>query len=146
MMKAGLGLLIPLVMLGGAALAQPATAPPPEAPPAAAAPAAAAPAPATPAPSGKSGPKVVEGLTVMGHGPLSKACGERDKDCIAMVVAELRAKYPKELKTWCHQEEVRAAWSNLEADSLYADPYHSPIGGSVAVKPIIKTACQPPKK
>ena len=142
MTRASLGLLIPMVLLAGAAFAQPAPVPAAETPPAAVSPAVATPA----APGGKAVPKVVEGVTVVGKGAQPKPCDERDKSCIAMVVAELQARYPKQLKLWCHQEQDRAAWSNIEAASIYADPYHSPIGGSVQLKPIMKTACEPAKK
>jgi hypothetical protein len=147
MTRASLGLLIPMVLVAGAAFAQPPAAPPPEAPLAAAAPVTAeTPTPPGKAVAGKPGPKVVEGLTVVGKGAQPKPCGERDKACIAMVVAELQARYPKQLKLWCHQEQDRAAWSNIEAGSIYADPFHSPIGGSAQLKPIMKTACEPAKK
>jgi hypothetical protein len=148
MTRATLGLLIPILLLAGAAVAQPPQdAPAVETPPAAAAPPA-TPKPAEPADkplAGKPGPKVVEGLTVVGKGVKPGPCGERDKACIAMVVAELQARYPKQLKIWCHQEQDRAMWSNMEAEAIYGGT-HAPIGGSAQLKPVMKTACETAKK
>ena len=82
---------------------------------------------------------------MVGKGAQPKPCDERDKTCIAMVVAELQARYPKQLKIWCHQEQDRAMWSNMEAEAIYGST-HAPIGGSAQLKPVMKTACETPKK
>jgi hypothetical protein len=38
----------------------------------------------------------------------TKECSSRDKQCIGLVVAELKRLYPEQLKRFCFQREMRA--------------------------------------
>jgi hypothetical protein len=138
-MRAGLPFAAAMTLLAGAATAQ--TSPPPPAadpPP----PAAAAPARTTP----KADNGTVSGVTVM---PLpQKACSSRDKDCIAMVVAELKRLYPEQLKQFCFAEQTKAVRNQFVNDQLL-DALHGngpPTPTAFPVSPIIKTACATDKK
>jgi hypothetical protein len=83
-----------------------------------------APAPA-PAPTPSTAPgKVVEGVTVTGRRLPGKSCSSRDQACIATVVAELKAHYPKLLQQWCDHVEERAMMNNMEFMEINLDRPH----------------------
>jgi hypothetical protein len=105
----------------------------------------------TPAPAAASTPapraaKPAAGDTVSGVtvSPFpKKACSSRDKDCIAMVVAELKRLYPEELKKFCFAEQTSAVRTQIVNEQL-----RESLGGnnpsipiSSQVSPVIKTAC-----
>lgn len=133
MSNATLGLLISAVLLASPALAQPGADPAPQSPTAQA-----DPTPASKAPT-------VDSLIVQGA-PLPKtSCSARDSACVAMVVAELKARYPKELQKWCAFVEQRAAMNELMFD--VEDPNHPhPRAEPFRAPPITKIACAPDKK
>jgi hypothetical protein len=134
-MRSGLLFAAAMTLLAGAAAAQTPT-----------------PAPATesaapPAAVGKkAGGDTLSGVTVM---PIpKKACSARDKDCIALVVAELKRLYPEELKQFCFQEQTSAVRTQIVnqqlLESLNGNNPSIPISSQVS--PIIKTACASDKK
>ncbi len=93
------------------------------------------------APSAKPG-TTVSGVTVMAN-PKPQACASRDQQCIALVVAELKQRYPEELKRFCLQRAARAARTQVTNDQLLED-----LGGKGPPKPTafdvnsaLKTAC-----
>jgi hypothetical protein len=133
MIKPALSLLVAAALSAGTALAQTASAPAAEAAPGSAA--------AMPAPTGKQ----LEGVTVVGKRPELKKCNDRDKACIAQVVAELHRLYPEQLKIWCNQEKDRFMWENMEREALFGgNP--PPLGGSFQPAPVTKVACVFDKK
>lgn len=138
MSKATFGILISAALFAGAAFAQPA-APTPS--PATTALAAAG--PATAAPSGKA--KQVEGVTVIGKRPELKSCPARDDNCVAMVVAELKQRYPKELQKWCEHVEERAAMNTIMFMEIDPDRPHPNVGPYMPPA-VTKSACAPDKK
>jgi hypothetical protein len=104
MSNATFGLLIAASLIAGPVLAQPAGQPAPSPPTAPAA------KPAAPAPS-------VSGIVV--EGLPKKTCSSRDRDCIAVVVAELKQNYPQQLKTFCAQWKMQAVRSQWVNDQLF---------------------------
>jgi hypothetical protein len=123
MSKATFGLLISASLLASPALAQPA--PDPVATPPAATPAA---KPAAPVPT-------VSGIVVQGMP--KKSCSSRDKECIALVVAELKQSYPQQLKAFCFQwktQAVRSQWVNAQLlESIGGTPTPTAFGVNSAV-------------
>jgi len=102
----------------------------------------------TPEPAQKSAPaqgKTVEGVTVLGRRPQLKACSSRDDACIAAVVAELKAHYPKELQAWCSQVRMRAAQNTMDFMEINLDRPH-PNVQPYTPPPVTKTACAAGKK
>jgi hypothetical protein len=89
--------------------------------------------------------KQVEGLTVTGKRPDTKTCSSRDRDCIARVVAELKQRYPEELKTFCSQREIRAVRTAMVADQLGIGG-GPPVSTAIGVNSALATACAPDKK
>ena len=130
-MRAPLGFLVSITLLAGAAQAQP-----PAAPAAAAAEAAPATKPASP------GPKVVEGLTVVGKTAPAEPCSSRDKDCIALVVAELKTRYPEQLKRFCFSREVRSVRSQMIYQRLEGELGDAPTPTAFGENSALKTACR----
>ncbi len=122
--------------LAGPALAQ-------SAPPAVeAAPVASTP-PAAPAKAGTT----VSGVTVT-PSPRPKSCSSRDKDCIALVVAELKERYPEELKKFCFGRQAQAVRTQFTNEQLLEslggnDP---PVGTAFGVNSALKAACASDKK
>lgn len=70
-----------------------------------------------------------------------KACSSRDKDCIAMVVAELKARYPKELQDYCDKVDWRIAATNMNADDLFQKRFGGSNAGLFYKAPVLKIAC-----
>jgi hypothetical protein len=68
-------------------------------------------APASPQPSAPG--NTVSGVTVQAPAAPKEACSARDKDCIAAVVADLKAHYPNELQKWCDYVQQRAAQQEM---------------------------------
>lgn len=104
---------------------------------------AASPAPAAATP--KAG-DTLSGVTVM---PVPKRiCSSRDKDCIAMVVAELQRRYPEQLKQFCFAEQTKAARTQFTNDQLLESLNGNgpPTPTAAPVNPIVKTACASDKK
>lgn len=88
----------------------------------------------------------MSGVTVTPTQP--KPCGSRDKDCIAMIVAELKQRYPEELKRFCFGREMRTVRTEMVnqqlLDSLGGnDP---PIPTTFGVNSALKLACASDKK
>jgi hypothetical protein len=135
-MRAGLPLVAAMMLLASGAAAQTSATPPAaEAPAAALAPGAARP---------KAG-DTVSGVTVV---PMpKKSCSSRDKDCIAMVVAELKRLYPEQLKQFCFSEQTKAVRNQMVGDQLYESLGVSrPPPTAFPVSSVVKTACaQDPK-
>ncbi|THD62976.1 hypothetical protein [Phenylobacterium sp.] len=111
MNKLAVALLISVSLVAGEALAQGADIPTVEA--VGDAPAAPPKTPAT-KPSGNT----VSGVTVAPPKAAPKACSSRDPACVASVVAELKARYPKELQRWCASVAWRTAATNMAIDGL----------------------------
>jgi hypothetical protein len=100
-----------------------------------------------PAPKPPPDGRTVSGVTVT-PAPVSKPCSSRDKACIELVVAELKRRYPVELKRFCFQRDMRAIRSRVLNDELLADLGDSGPGVPTAfgVNAALKTACAPDKK
>jgi hypothetical protein len=133
-MPPGLAVVAALWTAAGYALAQPP---------------AAAPAQSVPAASAPPGPSV-SGVTVS---PLPrKPCAPKDKECIAVVMAEVKALYPEQLKMFCHQQKMDVMQRDMQANM--AGWCDNPTQGSSAicnhyVPPIVKQVCAsdpPPAK
>lgn len=119
-----------IVLLAGVAAAQTPASPPTQ----------------LPTPKPRSGGDTLSGVTVT---PLpKKACAPRDKDCITMVVAELKRLYPEELKRFCFEEQTKQARTQFVNDQLLEslNSNHPPPPMSFQVSPVIKTACASDKK
>jgi hypothetical protein len=104
--------------------------------------ASAATAPAAP---DKSGTTVSE-VTVK---PLPrKQCSPKDKDCIALVMAEVKELYPEQLKAFCYQQKVDVMRQDMQAS--IAGWCNGPGQGASAicshyVSPVVKKVCEPDK-
>jgi hypothetical protein len=131
MTRPALALLISASLLATAAFAQPA----PDAAPAAAQ----LPPPADAQPPQPHG-KVVDSVTVTGRPGPTKECSPRDKACVAMVVAELKALYPKELQKWCDHVEERAMMNTMMFMEIDPDRPHPNVGPYMPPA-VTKTAC-----
>jgi hypothetical protein len=145
MSNATFGLLIAALLIASPALAQ-APADVPAAPAPAPAVAATA-APSITAPAAKpaaSGP-TVSGIVV--EGLPKKSCSSRDRDCIAVVVAELKQNYPEQLKAFCAQWKMRAIQSQWVTDQLNAGlgGGSPPTPPSFGVNSAVTKACAPDK-
>ncbi len=139
-MRAALSLAVAVSLLAGAAGAQTATGQ------------TAAPAPtqipgadAATASKPKAG-DTVSGVTVMPTP--TKTCAPRDKDCIAIVVAELQRLYPEQLKQFCLGERTKAVRNQIVNDQLLdaLGGNGAPTATAAPVSPIVKTACASDKK
>jgi hypothetical protein len=141
-MRRVLPFAVAAALLAGVAHAQTETPAPDAAAAPASPPAASAPAVAKPKTDGDT----VSGITVI---PMpKKACSSRDKDCIAMVVAELKRLYPEELKRFCFAEQTSAVRTQIVnqqlLESLGGNNPSIPVSSQVS--PVIKTACASDKK
>jgi hypothetical protein len=101
---------------------------------------------ATPPPSAKPG-TTVSGLTVTAK-PKLQPCSSRDKQCIDLVVAELKVQYPEELKRFCFQREQRAVRTQLAHDRIVEDlgGNNPPTPTAFGVNSAMKAACATEKK
>ena len=70
------------------------------------------------APAANPPGNTVSGVTVAPPKVPPKACSSRDPACVASVVAELKARYPKELQRWCASVAWRTAATNMAIDGL----------------------------
>ena len=99
-------------------------------------------------PAPKTGDSTVSGVTVEGRKTPSKTCAARDKDCISVVVAELKARFPEQLQKWCQLVEWRAAATNMNIDdlngSLNSPGTHSEAGNFMPPA-VAKVACSTDK-
>jgi len=94
------------------------------------------------------GDNTVSGVTVEGHKTPSKACSSRDRDCIATVVAELKARFPEQLQKWCQLVEYRAAVTNMNIDDLngaLGSPGTHSEAGNFMPPAVAKVACSADK-
>jgi hypothetical protein len=130
-------LLVAATLFAGPAFGQPAAAPTTPTAPAAATPTASATAVAP-------GTKL-EGVTVTGKRPLKGQCGEKDQACTLAVIAELKLRYPEQLKRWCNQVRDGAMWANIEQSALFPGN-HPGLGGSFQPPAVTKLACATDKK
>jgi hypothetical protein len=124
MLKFLTGLTAALV-LAGPALARTPAEPTPTAPPAAA--------------------SSVDGIVV--EGLPKKSCTSREKDCIAVVVAELKARYPQQLKAFCanwKMQAIRDQWANDQLAASFGGS-HQASPSSFGVNAAISKACSPDK-
>jgi hypothetical protein len=103
-------------------------------------------APGNPSAASPTTGKVVEGVTVVGKRLPTRSCGSRDKDCIDTVVAELKARYPHELKMWCAQVKERAAMNTLMFMEVDMDRPLTANTSTYEPPPVTKIACAPDKK
>jgi hypothetical protein len=145
--NATLGLLVSAVLLAGAAEPPTTPAAAPAAVPQPTAEARSAPqASAAPAARGVP-PKTVEGLTVIAPLP-NKPCSSRDRECIALVVAELKQLYPEQLKRFCFQRTMRAMRSQMLNDQLLEglSSDNPPPSTSFGVNSALSVACKWDKK
>jgi len=140
-MRTSIGLLMTLTLFATTAVAQPATT-------AQTAPATSpAPASTSPAPIPAAGSRTLDGLTVVAPLP-QKPCSSRDKTCIAMVVAELKQRYPEQLKRFCFQRTMRSMRTQMVQDQLLDGLGGSspPTPNSFGVNSALSTACAWDKK
>jgi hypothetical protein len=132
MSNATFGLLISAMLVASPAIAQ--RAPDPGAAPALASAPAAKPKPPATEPT-------VSGIVV--EGPPKKTCSSRDRECIAVVVAELKEHYPQQLKAFCAQwkmQAVRTQWVNDQlVESLGGNNPPSPV--AFGVNSAVSKAC-----
>ncbi|HZZ32436.1 MAG TPA: hypothetical protein VFE10_10635 [Phenylobacterium sp.] len=143
MSTATFGLLIAALLIAGPALAQgPADAP---AAPAPAATAASAPSTASAAAKPAASGPTVSGIVV--EGLPKKSCSSRDKECIALVVAELKQNYPEQLKAFCAQWQMRAVQSRWVTDQLNGSlgGNNPPTPPTFGVNAAVSKACAPDK-
>ncbi len=124
MLRPAFGLLISAALIAGGASAQSTPAP---------GPAAAAPG------------KVVEGVTVTGRRLSPKGCSSRDDTCVATVVADLKARYPRELRKWCDHVEERAAMNSMQFIEINLDRPHPNVGPYMPPA-VSRIACAPDRK
>lgn len=143
-MRASMIAAIAAMLLAGAAnaqtdpLASPSTA---SAPPVTEIPGAAA---TPPGPVNKPG-NTISGVTVTPQ--KIKPCSERDKDCMALVVAKLKELYPEQLRRWCHNQEDVANRANLQAgDVIMGTQFHGPMERAFDTSQGMKAACDTPAK
>jgi hypothetical protein len=150
MMKSSVGLLISATLIASTAVAEP-PAPPAAtsiAPPAWSVPSEIAPSQAaSPVKAPAAAGKTVDGLTVVAPA-VGKPCASRDRECIALVVAELKRRYPEELKRFCFQRQMRAMRSDVVHEQLLeglggGDP---PVPTAFGVNSALTTACAGEKK
>jgi hypothetical protein len=83
----------------------------------------------------------VSGVTVTPAKP-PEPCSSRDKDCIALVVAKLKAQYPQELKTYCFRQRIQVQRQALNAQDMGMCRFG---GASVCegyLVPALKLACE----
>jgi hypothetical protein len=102
------------------------------------------PAPAPPAAAAPAPPKKLEGVVVEGQRKPFHKCSDRDAPCIAAVVAELKKRYPEQLKVWCFRQKMDEMRNAMNAEA-YAGPY-DPNGGATAQfnrAPVIRQVCAP---
>jgi hypothetical protein len=125
------GLLILATLFATAAFADPGVGPVP--------PSAAAPAPEKAPPAE---PKTVEGLTVTRRALPTTECSPRDKQCIQLVVAELKRLYPEQLKRFCFQRQMRDIRSNILNET---DPGQTPFTSIFSSPAPLKLACSSDK-
>ncbi|MBS0331607.1 MAG: hypothetical protein JSS35_02455, partial [Proteobacteria bacterium] len=65
-----------------------------------------------------------------------------DKECIALVVAELKAKYPEQLKKFCFQSRMNVERQDMQAlANGWCDNRENIAGCTHTVPPVIKLAC-----
>lgn len=131
-MKLSIGFLIAAMVFAGAAMAQPAA----DTTNPSVSPSAAPVRPATPA------ARTLDSVTVVAPLP-NRPCSSRDKECIALVVAELKQRYPEQLKRFCFQRTMRTMRSNLLNDT---DPMKSPFTAGFSAPPAMQVACAWDKK
>lgn len=101
-------------------------------------------APATAAQRTAPGP-TVSGIVV--EGLPKKSCSSRDKDCIAVVVAELKQNYPEQLKAFCAQWKARAIQSEWVTAQLNESlgGNNPPTPPTFGVNSAVSKACAPDK-
>ncbi len=138
MSKASFGILIAVTLIAGPAATQPGA--DHSLRPAAAEPDAAVGKPAKPVPT-------VSGIVV--EGVPKKPCAPRDKDCIALVMAEVKALYPEQLKRFCAVQQMDVMRQDMQAN--IAGWCDGPgLGASSMcshyVSPVVKQVCAPDKK
>jgi hypothetical protein len=119
--------LVAALLAAPAALAQPASAP-------------AAPAAKTPAPVPSDG-HTVSGVTVEAPRLPTKECNPRDRACINRVVAELRLRYPEQLKRFCFQREMRT----MRDQAMFGATGLDGVGTTYETASALKIACTPDK-
>lgn len=84
----------------------------------------------------------VSGITVTPR----KTCAARDRDCIVSVIAELKQKYPEQLKTFCTQWEIRTertqvAYDQLVSEGIMLGDPKPPLPTAFGVNSAVKLAC-----
>jgi hypothetical protein len=130
-MKAGLVLVSVVSAIAGAALAQAPTAPAPT-------------ASSTPPPAAKPAApgSTVSGVTVeaLPH----KTCAPKDKECIALVMAQVKELYPEQLKKFCYQQQMDVMREDMQAsvNGWCDNPrYASSSMCHHYVPPVVKQVC-----
>jgi hypothetical protein len=112
----------------------------------AAAPATDPPAPSA-APAASAPPKKLEGVVVEGQRKPLHKCDSKDAPCIAAVVAELKKRYPEQLKVWCFRQKMDEMRDAMNMQT-FASP-SDPGGGATAQfnrAPVIRQVCAPDPK
>jgi hypothetical protein len=103
---------------------------------------AATPAPAPAASSAAPTGANISGVTVS-PAP-RKACAPKDKECIALVMAELKDLYPEQVKAFCFQQKMDVMQRDMQANM--AGWCDDPKQGAAAicnhyVPPVVKQLC-----
>jgi hypothetical protein len=85
-------------------------------------------------------PANVPGVTVTGKRLVLKPCSERDKACIAAVIAELKARYPDQLASWCSTQDLVVMKKNLNPEMFTSDNLPA-LSGQFDAPGATKQAC-----
>lgn len=89
--------------------------------------------PAKPAPETHT----VTGVTVEAPKLPTKECSPKDKACINLVIAELKLRYPEQLKRFCFAREMRG----LRNEMAFGAEDATQSGTDYSIGPSLKLAC-----
>jgi hypothetical protein len=85
--------------------------------------------------------QTVSGVTVTPTRP-AKPCGSRDKGCVALVIAKLKAQYPQELKAYCLRERIHVQASAMNAQDMGMCRFGGSSSCEGYLAPALKLACE----
>jgi hypothetical protein len=89
----------------------------------------------------------VSGVVVPAQPKSLSSCHERDNACITAVVAELKQRYPEQLRRWCNNQKDMANRANLQAgDVIMGTQFHGPQERNFDPPEVTKIACADDKK
>jgi hypothetical protein len=84
-------------------------------------------------------PKKLEGVVVIGKPKPMRQCAAKDTPCVEAVMAQLKQRFPEQLKVWCFRQKMQQMRDSLNAATLYPD------GPATQLRQadVIKTVCAP---